>query len=68
MSPGSGPGSPRGVDPLILYVLVAFLGLALFGAVSGVYKGHQRRCPGCDADVDFHARACRACGYRFGRI
>jgi hypothetical protein len=55
------------VDPVILYVLLALGGLLLFGAVSGVAKGHQRRCPGCDADVDVHARACRSCGYRFGR-
>ena len=55
------------MDPLILYALLALLGLALFGVISGVSKGHRRRCPGCDEHVDFHARACRFCGYRFGR-
>jgi predicted amidophosphoribosyltransferase len=56
-----------GMDPLILYAVLAVLGLALFGVISKVYTGHTRRCPGCDADVDFHARGCRHCGYRFGR-
>ena len=63
-----GGGRVTGMDPLILYAVLAILGLALFGAISRVSKGHQRRCPGCDADVDFYARACRYCGYRFGRV
>jgi hypothetical protein len=56
------------MDPVILCALLALGGLLLFGAVSGVSKGHQRRCPGCDEDVDVHARACRYCGYRHGRV
>ena len=55
------------MDPAILYGLLAVFGLVLFGVVSGVSKGHQRSCPGCDAEVDIHARGCRHCGYRFGR-
>ena len=56
------------MDPLILYGVLALAGLALFGVISSVAKGHQRRCPGCDAEVDVHARGCRSCGYRFGRV
>jgi rRNA maturation endonuclease Nob1 len=55
------------MDPLILYAILALLGLALLGTISRVSKSHQRRCPGCDSDVDFDARSCRSCGYRFGR-
>ena len=55
------------MDPVILYAVLALAGLLLFGVISGVSKGHQRSCPGCDAGVDIHARACRSCGYRFGR-
>ena len=55
------------MDPLILYGVLAIAGLLLFGVISGVSKGHQRRCPACAADVDVHARGCRFCGYRFGR-
>ena len=55
------------MDPLILYAVLALAGLMLFGVISGVSKGSQRRCPGCDADVNFHSRGCRHCGYRFGR-
>jgi len=55
------------MDPVILYALLALAGLGLFAAISSVYKGHQRRCPGCDQEVDIHARGCRHCGYRFGR-
>ena len=55
------------MDPAILYGLLAVGGLALFGLISGVYKGHQRSCPNCDGEVDVHARGCRHCGYRFGR-
>jgi hypothetical protein len=56
------------VDPLILYAILALGGLLLLGTVSRISKGHQRRCPACDADVDIHARGCRFCGYRFGRV
>jgi ribosomal protein L40E len=56
------------VDPLILYALLALGGLLLLRVVSGAYKGNQRRCPSCDAEVDVHARGCRHCGYRFGRV
>ncbi len=56
------------MDPLILYAVLALAGLALFGVISGVAKGSQRRCPSCDEDVDFNARGCRYCGYRFGRV
>jgi hypothetical protein len=55
------------MDPVILYALVAVAGVALFGAISGIYKGDQRTCPDCDAEVGVHSRACRYCGYRFGR-
>jgi hypothetical protein len=55
------------MDPVILYAILAIAGLLLFGVISGVSKGHRRSRPGCDADVDVHARGCRFCGYRFGR-
>ena len=55
------------MDPAILYAILAVAGLLVLGAVSTVSKGHRRSCPGCDEQVDIHARACRYCGYRFGR-
>jgi hypothetical protein len=55
------------MDPVILYGVIALAGLGLLMTISRVAKGHQRRCPGCDAEVDIHARGCRFCGYRFGR-
>ena len=55
------------MDPVILYAILALCGLLLFGVISRVSKGHQRRCPSCDGEVDVHARGCRHCGYRFGR-
>jgi len=56
------------MDPVILYAILALCGLLVLGSISRVAKGHQRRCPSCDADVDVHARGCRHCGYRFGRV
>ncbi len=53
---------------MILYAVLAVAGLALFGVISHISKGHQRTCPNCDAEVDVHARGCRQCGYRFGRV
>jgi len=48
-----------------MYLALAVLGLALFGAISSIAKGAQRRCPSCDEDVAFNARSCRHCGYGF---
>ena len=53
---GARPGG--GADrcgPAVRCTPLAVLGPALVGAISGIYKGQQRRCPGGDADVDFHA-------------
>ena len=55
------------MDPLILYALLALGGLRAVRRRLRHLEGASGRCPGCDADVDIHARGCRFCGYRFGR-
>ena len=55
------------IDPTPHIAIVKYSPERLDMGELASYKGDQRTCPGCDAEVGVHSRACRHCGYRFGR-
>jgi predicted RNA-binding Zn-ribbon protein involved in translation (DUF1610 family) len=53
------------VNPLVVYLALVALAVAVGIAALVVAKGAQRLCPGCGERVLLTDRACRECRYRF---
>jgi hypothetical protein len=53
------------VNPLVLYLILVGIAVAVALGAMLAARPIVRSCPGCDADVRMDAHLCRSCGYRF---
>ena len=54
-----------GVDPLVVYVVMAAL-LFVASVLVGIFRhAVTRKCPLCDAKVEMGRQHCQVCHYRF---
>jgi hypothetical protein len=53
------------MDPLVVYLVLVGIAVAVALCAMALTRPLARCCPGCDGDVRFDAHVCGGCGYRF---